>query len=294
MADCNDLNQQIADIEAKLRQLDEMEAAAKAILDVENLPAAGRSVARLRTYTGDEVGVSNEAWIKQGESDLIAKGSKAVQELVEMGFRNQEGPRGSSGRMVNYRQYPIDYAELPPEDDNIAALLEVMGLKRADTKKGVELKRPFSESVAMQSLMRMAKQTGGDVRELAATLGRKFKGIDSLPAAVVQVAKARWDSVSQYADKLEEIASAMDAGAVNDELKLQLGHSAQWAHFFENLDAAVRRRIGQSLRGLQFGLEGADFELISPDANWAKLTMPTSRVKPCWARCLSMWRRETR
>lgn len=98
MADCNDLNQQIADIEAKLRQLDEMEAAAKAILDVENLPAAGRSVARLRTYTGDEVGVSNEAWIKQGESDLIAKGSKAVQELVEMGFRNQEGPRGSSGR----------------------------------------------------------------------------------------------------------------------------------------------------------------------------------------------------
>lgn len=196
--------------------------------------------------------------------------------------------------MVNYRQYPIDYAELPPEDDNIAALLEVMGLKRADTKKGVELKRPFSESVAMQSLMRMAKQTGGDVRELAATLGRKFKGIDSLPAAVVQVAKARWDSVSQYADKLEEIASAMDAGAVNDELKLQLGHSAQWAHFFENLDAAVRRRIGQSLRGLQFGLEGADFELISPDANWAKLTMPTSRVKPCWARCLSMWRRETR
>ena len=273
MADCNDLNQQIADIEAKLRQLDEMEAAAKAVLNVEGLPPAGRSVGRLRTYTGEEVGVSNEAWIKQGESDLIAKGSKAVQELVEMGFRNQEGPRGSSGRMVNYRQYPIDYAELPPEEDNIAALLEVMGLKRANTKKGIELKRPFSESVAMQSLMRMARQTGGDVRELASTLGRKFRGIDSLPAAVVQVAKARWDSVSQYADKLEEMANAIDVGAVTDEMKLQLGHSAQWAHFFENLDAAVRRRIGQSLRGLQFGLDGTDFELISPDANWAKLTM---------------------
>ena len=273
MADCNNLAQQIDEIEAKLKQLDDMEAAARAILEVDGLPPAGKSVARLRTYTGDAVGVSNEAWIKQGETDLIAKGTKAVQGLVEMGFRNNEGPRGSSGRMVNYRQYGIDYSELSPEDENINALLEVMGLKRANTKKGVELKRPFSESVAMQGLMRMARETGGDVRELAAMLGRRFRGIDSLPGAVVQAAKARWDSVSQYADKLEEVAGAMEAGALTDELRLQLGHSAQWAHFFENLDAAVRRRIGQSLRGLQFNLNGGDFELISPDADWARLTM---------------------
>ena len=273
MADCNNLAQQIDEIEAKLKQLDDMEAAARAILEVDGLPPAGKSVARLRTYTGDAVGVSNEAWIKQGETDLIAKGTKAVQDLVEMGFRNNEGPRGASGRMVNYRQYGIDYSELSPEDENINALLEVMGLKRANTKKGVELKRPFSESVAMQGLMRMARETGGDVRELAAMLGRRFRGIDSLPGAVVQAAKARWDSVSQYADKLEEVAGAMEAGALTDELRLQLGHSAQWAHFFENLDAAVRRRIGQSLRGLQFNLDGGSFELISPDADWARLTM---------------------
>jgi hypothetical protein len=175
--------------------------------------------------------------------------------------------------MVNYRQYGIDYSELPPEEGNITALLEVMGLKRANTPKGVELKRPFSESVAMQGLLRMAREKGGDVRELATVLGRRFKGIDSLPGAVVQAAKARWDSVSQYADKLEEVAGAMEAGALTDELRLQLGHAAQWAHFFENLDAAVRRRIGQSLRGLQFNLNGGDFELISPDADWARLTM---------------------
>jgi hypothetical protein len=273
MADCNNLAQQIDEIEAKLKQLDEMEATAKAILDIEDLPAAGKSVAKLRTYTGEEVGVSNEAWIKQGETDLIAKGSRAVQDLVEMGFRNNEGPRGSSGRMINYRQYGVDYSELSPDDENINALLEVMGLKRANTKKGLELKRPFSESVAMQGLMRMARETGGDVRELATMLGRRFKGIDTLPGAVVQAAKARWDSVSQYADKLEEVAGAMEAGALTDELRMQLGHSAQWAHFFENLDAAVRRRIGQSLRGLQFNLDGADLELISPDADWARLTM---------------------
>lgn len=273
MADCNNLAQQIAEIEAKLQQLDEMEATARSLLEVEDIPAAGKSVARLRTYTGEEVGVSNEAWIKQGESDLIAKGTKAIRDLVEMGFRNNEGPRGSSGRMVNYRQYGVDYSELPPEEENITALLEVMGLKRANTKKGIELKKPFSESVAMQGLMRMARETGGDVRELAGALGRRFRGIDSLPGAVVQAAKARWDSVSQYADKLEEVATALEAGALTDELRLQLGHAAQWAHFFENLDAAVRRRIGQSLRGLQFGLNGTDFELISPDANWARLTI---------------------
>lgn len=273
MADCNDLAQQIAEIEARMRQLDELEATAKSILEVEDLPPAGKSVARLRTYTGEEVGVSNEAWIKQGETDLIAKGTAAVRELVEMGFRNKEGPRGSSGRMVNYRQYGVDYSELSPDEENITALLEVMGLKRSNTKKGIELKKPFSQSVAMQSLMRMARETGGDVRELAAALGRRFKGIDSLPAAVVQAAKARWDSVSQYADKLEEVANALDAGALTDELRLQLGHAAQWTHFFENLDAAVRRRIGQSLRGLQFGIDGTDFELISPDANWARLTI---------------------
>lgn len=273
MADCNNLAQQIDEIEAKLRQLDEMESTAKAIIEADALPAAGKSVARLRTYTGEAVGVSNEAWIKQGESDLIAKGSKAVRDLVEMGFRGNEGPRGSSGRMVNYRQYGVDYSELSPEEENITALLEVMGLKRANTKKGIELKRPFSESVAMQGLMRMARETGGDARELAAALGRRFRGIDSLPTAVVQAAKARWDSVSQYADKLEEVAGAMEAGALTDQLRLQLGHSAQWAHFFENLDAAVRRRIGQSLRGLQFGLDGTSFELINPDADWARLTI---------------------
>jgi hypothetical protein len=273
MADCNNLAQQIDEIEAKLKQLDEMEATAKAILDIEDLPAAGKSVAKLRTYTGEEVGVSNEAWIKQGETDLIAKGSRAVQDLVEMGFRNNEGPRGSSGRMQNYRQYGTDYSELPPEEENIAALLEVMGLKRANTPKGVELKRPFSESVAMASLMRMTRERGGDVREVAGALGRRFKNIDTLPGAVVQVAKARWDSVSQYADKLEEVGNAMEVGALTDELRMQLGHSAQWAHFFENLDAAVRRRIGQSLRGLQFDFRGTEIDLISPDAGWARLTM---------------------
>lgn len=273
MADCNNLAEQIAEIEAKLRQLDEMEAAAKAILEIEELPPAGRSVARLRTYTGEEVGVSNEAWIKQAETDLIAKGDRSVQNLVEMGFRNQEGPRGSSGRMVNYRQYGIDYSELSPEEENITALLEVMGLKRANTPQGVELRRPFSESVAMASLMRMAQEFGGDAREVATALGRRLKGIDRLPASVVQTAKARWDSVSQYADKLEEMANAIEVGAVTDELRLQLGNAAQWAHFFEQLDSAVRRRLGQAFRGLQFDFRGTEVDLISPDANWARLTM---------------------
>ena len=273
MADCNNLAQQIDEIEAKIRQLDEMEAAARAILELDELPAAGKSVAKLRTYTGQEVGVSNEAWIKQGEADLIAKGDRSVQQLVEAGFREQQGPRGSSGRMINYRQYGVDYSELPPDLENINGLLEVMGLQRANTPKGVELKQRFTETVAMRSLMRMAQEYGGSPREVAAALGRRFKEIDRLPASVVQVAKARWDSVSQYADKLEEVANALEVGSLTDEMRLQLGHSAQWAHFFENLDSAVRTQLGRAMRGLQFDFRGTEMDLISPDANRSNLTM---------------------
>lgn len=274
MADCNNLAQQIDEIEAKLRQLDEMEATARAILEMDAIPAAGESVVRLRTNTGEEVGISREAWIKQGESDLIAKGSKFVRDLVEMGLRNNEGPRGSSGRMLNYRPSGgIDYSKIEPSPENVLQLTELLGLQRANTPRGLELKRTFSQTVAMQSLMRAAQEYAGDAREMATALGRRLKGIDRLPQTVVQAAKARWDSVSQYADKLEEVATALEAGALTDQLRQELGAAAKWANHFELVDAALRRRVGQALRGLQFDITDTGFHLISPDANWANLTM---------------------
>jgi len=139
------------------------------------------------------------------------------------------------------------------------ALLEVMGLRRANTPKGIELKKPFSEEIARQALLRMAHNTGADVVAVANTLGKKFAGIDGLPNAVVQAAAARREAVSQYADLLEEVALALEQGALTPELRKRVGHVTQWAYFFEQLDATVRRRVGQALRGVRFNTKDLNF-----------------------------------
>ena len=273
MTDCNDLGKQLDALEERLRQLDEEDAADLAILQTEDLPAAGPSRNVLRTYTGQEIGLSREAWVKQSEQDMVAMGSGPVRQLVEMGLRTGEGPRGDSGRMINYGQWFPDLSKLSYDSENIANLLEAMGLERADTPKGVQLKRKFTSTVAGNALVRMMRETGADIGATATYLGKRLKGIDKLPESIVMVAKARWDSVSQYAAKIEAAADAMDAGALTDELRVELGHAAQWAHFFENLDAAARRRVGQALRGLQFDFTDAGFDLFGPDPNVARLTI---------------------
>ena len=279
MADCNDLGKQLEEIEDRLRQLDELEAAADAILETEGLPAAGPSRNVLRTYTGKQIGLSREAWVKQSEQDMVAMGSKTIRDLIEMGFRNEawgrrgEGPRGETGRMVNYRISFPDYSKIGPTEENIAALMETLGVERANTPKGVQLKRKFTSTVAGNALIRFMRENNASAEAIASALNARLKGIDKLPETVVSVAKARWDSISQYAAKIEQAANAMEVGALGDDLRVELGHAAQWAHFFENLDAAARRRVGQAMRGLQYDFSDAGFELFGPDPNLARLTI---------------------
>lgn len=272
MTDCNDLGKQLDALEERLRQLDEEDAADLAILETEDLPAAGPSRNVLRTYTGQEIGLSREAWVKQSEQDMVAMGSNTVRQLVEMGMGRGEGPRGDSGRMINYGQWFPDYSKITPNDENMAALLEVMGLERADTPKGVQLKRRFTSTVAGNALVRMMRETGADIGATFVYLSKRLKGIDKLPEVTVMAAKARWDSVSQYAAKIEEAANAMEVGALTDELRLELGFAAQWVRRFEFLDATVRRNVGQALRGLQYNFNDSGFELFGPDPNVAGLT----------------------
>lgn len=273
MADCNDLNQQLNELEAKLKELDDLEAAARAILETEDLPAAGPTRRVMRTYTGQEIGLSREAWVKQSEQDMVEMGSQRIRDLVEMGFRNNEGPRGDTGRMVNYGLNFPDYSKVAPSKENIAALLEIAGLKRSNTPKGVQLKRKFTSTVAGNALVRLMRETGATAEATFSALAARTKGIDKLPETVVQVAKARWDSVSNYALKIEQAADAMSVGALTDELKVELGYAAQWAHVFEQMDAAVRRRVGQAMRGLQFDFNEYGLELFGDDPNIARLTI---------------------
>jgi hypothetical protein len=103
-------------------------------------------------------------------------------------------------------------------------------------------------------------------------LTKKVKGIDNLPAAVYSVAKARWDSATQYADVLDELADAIDGGYLTAELKNQAGNVAKWAHFYSQLDSQVRRRVGQSLKALQYKVD-TEINLIDLTADIQDLTL---------------------
>lgn len=277
MTDCNDLGKQLDALEERLQQIAEEKAALRAILETEDLPAAGPTKRVLTDWKGRRIGVSDEAWIKQSEQDMAAMGSDPIRRLVQHGIETGEAPRGESGRMINYGRWFPDLGTLPPSDENIAALLEVMGLERGATPKGVVLRRKFTASAAGNALVRAMREAGADATGTFQYLSARLKGIDRLPEAMVMVAKARWDSVTQYAAKIEEAANAMSVGALTDDLRIELGYAAQWAHVFEQLDAAARRRVGQALRGLQYDFNDAGFELFGPDTNVSRLTIEDIR-----------------
>ena len=264
MTSCNDLGAQVKELQD---QLEALESAKRGLLSAADL-ADGQPKTKpkvLKTFTGDVVEVDPGEWVTQAEMDAMRMGDETVTDMVQAGFAGKEGPRGRTGRMVNY-------AQLDPSDENIASLLEVMGLKRAETVKGLELRRPFTHQVASKALMQLAEKSGADPRKVAELLQRRVGGIDSLPSAVYSVAKARWDSAIQYSDSLTELADAIDGNYLTDALKTQAGNAAKWAHFYEQLDAQVRRRVGQSLKSLQFG-GNDDFQLFDVTKEVADLTI---------------------
>jgi hypothetical protein len=244
MTSCNDLGQEIKELQSQLDAIASTRRGLAAQTELtQGQPAQKPKV--LKTYTGDEVTVDPGEWVTQAEMDAMRMGDETIKQMVQAGFEGRQRPRGTTGRMINY-------AQIDPSQDNIAQLLEVMGLRRAQTEKGLELRRPFTQQVASQALMELAQKAGADPRKTAELLKRRVAGIDNLPSAVYGVAKARWDSAMQYADVLEELADAIDGSYLTDDIKVQAGNAAKWAHFYEQMDAQVRRRVGQALRSLQF------------------------------------------
>jgi len=264
MTSCNDINSEIKELEAQLEAIASVRRGLQAQTELlDGQPPRKPRV--LRTYTGDAVTVEPGEWITQAELDAARMGDETIRQMVEAGFDGKRGPRGRTGRMVNY-------AQIAPDDQNIAALLEIMGLKRANTPKGVELRRPFTNQIASRALLAMAQKAGADPREAAKMLKGRVAGIDNLPSAVYSVAKARWDSAVQYSDALDELADAIDGGYLSDDIKTQAGNAAKWAHFYENLDAQVRRRVGQALKSLQFKADD-DIPFIDVKKEAAQLTI---------------------
>jgi len=245
--DCTDLNKELADLDAQLEAIRSTRRGIAAEIDTWEQQASQGGAGRqriLRTWDGTEVEMNPGAWVTQAELDAARMGDDTIRQMVQAGFDGRLGPNGRTGRMINYSQ-------LEPTQDNVAALLEVMGLKRAATDKGVELKRPFSQEAASRSLLQLAAEYGASPQEMAQALANRARGIDRLPSLVYAVAKARWDSSVQYSDALDELADAMEGGYANDEIRRQAGNVARWAYYYEQLDSQVRRRVGQALRSLQ-------------------------------------------
>ena len=264
MTSCNDLGQEIKDLQDQLEALRSTRRGLEAQADLaDGQPAKKARV--LRTYTGDEVTVEPGKWVTAAEMDAMRMGDETVRQMVSAGFDGKQVPNGRTGRMINYSQ-------IDPSEGNIAALLEVMGLKRSESAKGVELKRPFTNQAAAKALMEMAQKAGADPREVAKALQGRVRGIDNLPSAVYAAAKARWDSATQYTDVLEEMADAMEGGYLTADLKHQAGNAAKWAHFYEQLDAQVRRRVGQALKSMQFK-QDAEITLVDVSKDIQDLTL---------------------
>ena len=141
--------------------------------------------------------------------------------------------------------------------------------------------RPFTQQVAGQALIDTISKWGGeegiDPAVVADMLVKRFKGIDRLAVDVYSAAKGRWESGMAYADALEDMADLIElTGEVTPEARMGFASVAKWAHWFEQLDATVRRSIGQSLQSLQKDMD-VGYDLLDMDAdlkplNWDDIT----------------------
>lgn len=153
MADCGDLS-------ARLKELDDQIAASEAMerrlaAEKAQLKAAGPQprIRRLKMVDGSYLEIDPQKFWDQVEKDAKELGEADIAAAVSHGFATNARPVGSRGLHINY-------AELPPTEDHIAKLLEVLALRRNASEKGVELRRPFTESAATAQVLLMGKAYG--------------------------------------------------------------------------------------------------------------------------------------
>ena len=116
MADCNDINKSLSQMEEELRLVREMKAKLKSASDLSKAkPDANTKT--LKTYTGDEISIDTSEWAARAELEAIEMGEAAIVDMVTDGFQTKRRPTGETGRMTSYRK-------LPPTEVELAKLLE--------------------------------------------------------------------------------------------------------------------------------------------------------------------------
>jgi hypothetical protein len=265
MADCNDAFMRYEQAKERHEALKKLKEQGDAALEnLKKKPTGNKK--QLKTHVTDEVmEIDQGDWDAKGEADALMMGDPYIQGLVSDGFANGQKPAGEVGQMV-------DFTRLSPDQENVALLLTVMGVERSNSPKGIKLKETFSQQAASRALFQMAGQTGGDPVKLAKSLEKTFKGIDNLPAAAYNLARARHESSTAFANTIDQVADLIEEGALTDEARFALGNTARWAHYFEQLDAVARRKIGQALNSFKMNVMDEAIELVNINTDVTELT----------------------
>ena len=255
MAECPKLAAEIAELEAKRKESDRLRLAA--IGAASSLDEAPSGV--FRTFSmvdGTKVRVNPMEFQKQVEKTMVAMGEDELRKLVQSNFDKNVVPAGSKGMNINY-------AEQEFNEEHVNILLEVMGAHRRSSKEGQKLMMPFTSEVAQNQLAAEISLRGGNTEEIARGMARNQSAYEKLPLDMVMSKVMRQDSAQYLADQLDDIAQLMDTIGVSPENKKRVARSAQYAYFFEQLDAMLARKVGQALQARKIDSASFDFSLTN-------------------------------
>ena len=270
MAECPDLAAQIVEAEAKLAAAEKLERAAKAEAAQFNKPPEGG----FRTFSmvdGTKVRVSPNDFYQEVERLNLGLGEEEVRQMARSLFDEKVKPNGGQGMNINY-------ADLDPSDETFNQLLLLMGQKRSESAGGRELMMPFTTEVASNELMMQMRLRGGNAEEIARGMAGKQGQYRKLPMDMMMSKYMKKDATRYLADQLEEYTLLMESIGVSDLNKARIARSAQYAYFFEQVDALLARKVGQALRsrGLDFSsrLDATDlFEEFEINYEDVRLTL---------------------
>ena len=272
MADCSELEARLAAAEERLAQAKKLQRTVEGEAELDAKAGSGPTFRTFSMVDGTKIRINAKEFYDQVEADNIAMGEEQLRQLVRERFDKKVKPVGSKGLNINYAQMEFN-------DENVNALLELAGARRANSTAGKELAQKFTEEVARDQLLQEVALQGGNVEEIARGLSRDTGAVAKLPLRMVLITKMRGDSARHYADMLEDSADLISSFGLSPQKKAELSRASQYMHFFEQLDALYARKVGQALRARSFdefkavdlGGDNLSFEDVS------KLNMDTLR-----------------
>jgi hypothetical protein len=249
MADCSNLDQQIKQVEAELAAVQKLKRAnAAGAAQRAKKPPNTETFRTFSMVDGTKLRLNPMEFWDEVERLNVGRGEEAIRELVQANFDSKVKPRGSEALNINY-------AEMPFNEENVNILLELMGERRRNSPTGRDLMTPFTKEVAGQQMMAEIGLRGGNVEEIARGMSKKYKAIDRLPMNMVMSKMMRQDSTRHLADMLDDYAELLGTVGITPQLKENVARAAQYANFFEQVDALMSRRVGQALNARRFSLD---------------------------------------